>query len=559
MKTTLRISCTVMLSFFCVLKSEKCIVQDIKIANPYVAEGEPLGRHCFFYPTPDLENTPYNFSWYTSGNETPITKDPSSRIHQRGTKLWFIPARYEDSGLYECVIRYQNSTICYRNRIRILVVNDSAALCFNEKSSYNQTVPKGSAAKIVCSNTEDLGRELDFFSVRWYKECKAVQQDGRVFVLQSYLVINNVREDDKGKYECKITYTHLGNQYNVSRSIFVIVKANEPKKRTEILYPRNNTIEAELGSKIFTMCNVSSYRNSLNSITWKVNNTPVNFLFNGRIEEGFEKDFPVEGAWAYVVPLTINEVKNEDYDQRFVCQAGEVAAYFLIQRPPKNILGLIALVLLIFIPVLICALFKIELVLWYRKSCHPFLHKKVSDGKIYDAYVLYPKTDTQDCFALKVLPEVLEKKCGYNLFILGRDDLPGKAVVNVIDETIKQSRRLIIILVPGFQTYSISQGVPEEQIALYNALMSESAGLKVILIEMGKIEDYSSLPESIRYIKQKQGAIRWKGDLTKKHSYSANTKFWKKVRYRMPPGHQISPELPLVPTSLNTTETLVSF
>lgn len=133
------------------------------------------------------------------------------------------------------------------------------------------------------------------------------------------------------------------------------------------------------------------------------------------------------------------------------------------------------------------------------------------------------------------------------------------AVVNVIDETIKQSRRLIIILVPGFQTYSISQGVPEEQIALYNALMSESAGMKVILIEMGKIEDYSSLPESIRYIKQKQGAIRWKGDLTKKHSYSANTKFWKKVRYRMPPGHQVSPELPLVPTSLNTTETLVSF
>lgn len=60
-----------------------------------------------------------------------------------------------------------------------------------------------------------------------------------------------------------------------------------------------------------------------------------------------------------------------------------------------------------------------------------FAHSLVSDEKIYDAYVLYPKNResclySSDIFALKILPEVLERQCGYNLFILGRDDLPGE-------------------------------------------------------------------------------------------------------------------------------------
>lgn len=58
-------------------------------------------------------------------------------------------------------------------------------------------------------------------------------------------------------------------------------------------------------------------------------------------------------------------------------------------------------------------------------------HSLASDEKIYDAYVLYPKNResclySSDIFALKILPEVLERQCGYNLFILGRDDLPGE-------------------------------------------------------------------------------------------------------------------------------------
>lgn len=99
-----------------------------------------------------------------------------------------------------------------------------------------------------------------------------------------------------------------------------------------------------------------------------------------------------------------------------------------------------------------------------------------------------------------------------------------------------------MILVPGL---SSSEEAPEQNIAVYHALIPD--GMKTILIEMSKIKDYSHMPESIRYIKQKQGAIRWKGDIPKKDSSSANSSFWKKVRYRMPPEHQVFQELALMP------------
>src|SRR4029434_2643204 len=54
----------------------------------------------------------------------------------------------------------------------------------------------------------------------------------------------------------------------------------------------------------------------------------------------------------------------------------------------------------------------------------------VSDGKVYDAYVVYPREcvceDALSVFLSFTLPAVLEDQCGYKLFIHGRDDLPGE-------------------------------------------------------------------------------------------------------------------------------------
>lgn len=123
------------------------------------------------------------------------------------------------------------------------------------------------------------------------------------------------------------------------------------------------------------------------------------------------------------------------------------------------------------------------------------------------------------------------------------------AVVSIADETFKQSRRLMIIL--GSETFSCIQleDACEQQLALYSALIRDET--QVILIEMDGTQDYTSMPESIRYIKQKHGAIQWKGDFSEK-SCSANTRFWKNVRYQMPAKKKVSfSEVYLSPQTLN--------
>ncbi|XP_075594784.1 interleukin-1 receptor type 1 isoform X2 [Balearica regulorum gibbericeps] len=177
------------------------------------------------------------------------------------------------------------------------------------------------------------------------------------------------------------------------------------------------------------------------------------------------------------------------------------------------------------------------------------------DGKIYDACVLYTKSSRGrsfyrlETFVHRILPDVLEQQCGYNLFILGRDDSPGEAVVSVADETVKQSRRLMIILGSEASSCCLLEDTSEQQLAMYNALIRD--GIQVILIEIDEIQDYTSMPESIKYIKQKHGAIQWKGDFSEK-SCSANTRFWKYVRYQMPSGKKVSySEVYLLPLTLN--------
>lgn len=109
-------------------------------------------------------------------------------------------------------------------------------------------------------------------------------------------------------------------------------------------------------------------------------------------------------------------------------------------------------------------------------------------------------------------------------------------VVEVTNENIKQSRRLIIILVREASGFGWLSSSSEEQLVMHNALIQ--GGMKVVLLELERIPDEEKMPESIKFIKRKHGAIRWSGDFTEERSQSASTRFWKKVRYHMPAQQQ---------------------
>ncbi|XP_009081258.1 PREDICTED: interleukin-1 receptor type 1-like [Acanthisitta chloris] len=530
-----------------------------------VPDGQPLAIKCSLDKS--LKSGDYNLTWYKVGNQTAVPRDKLSRIHQHKNLIWFLPAMLEDSGDYECVISCRNLTSYRKMCTKVTVFERTDGLCLNEKFAVEEVIFTSSSAKVVCPHLDYFRNEENIQPVHWYKDCQ--QLEGKRFAYtNSDLIIFNVTVHDRGNYTCETTYTYGGKQYNISRDVSLIVEVSPPKRPPEISYPRNNSIEVELGSQVAVDCNTTGADGY--EVFWTGNGGYIDVFYMSRIfASSYEDGTSYDGRPTHSVKLIISEVNSEDYGQPFVCQAsnafGQVASYIILKHRDPDIQkwltgGLVSLLILTFITLIVYKVFKIDLVLWYRSSVCAITSKE--DGKIYDAYVLYAKSseDRSFCcletFVRRVLPDVLEKQCGYKLFILGRDDLPGEAVVSVADEALKQSRRLMIILGSETSSCCLLEDTSEQQLAMYNALIRD--GIQVILIEMDEIQDYTSMPESIKYIKQKHGAIQWKGDFSEK-SCSASARFWKHVRYQMPSRKKVSySEAYLLPLTLNNSATKAS-
>ncbi|XP_015266367.1 PREDICTED: interleukin-1 receptor-like 2 [Gekko japonicus] len=558
MKVTTLFSCSLTTVFLSSIKADQCSVYNwsSKLQH-FVLEGQPLAINCLPDKMLNLELEEHNLTWYRAGDHTPVLEDPHSRIQQRATFIWFLPAILEDSGSYECAIR--NSTHCSKMYFKLSVFQNTNGSCFNAKFALLQDVITASNSKIVCPNLDYFNDKPPILTILWYKDCKLIK-DRRFRPLDKFLMIANTTVEDQGNYTCQMPYYYMGKQYNVSRDISLEVRESPPRKPPEIFFPRNHSIEVELGSNIIIDCNTSGAE--VDHVFWTVNNSYIDHYYkhSKNVFEIYEKEIVLEGKPFLRVRLNISKVSDEEYENVFVCHAlnsfGQVAAHVTLRSKVPDFRGpLIGMFLVGFLlttaAILFYSFFKIDIILWYRSSRCPLTSKEVSDGKIYDAFVLYPTADTVarmysiDNFVLKLLPEVLERQCGYKLFIVGRDDLPGQAVVSVTEDTIKQSRRLMIILEPELSSCSRLEETSEQQIAVYNALVH--CGIKVILIEMEKIKNYTSMPESIQYIKQKHGAIRWKQDSAEK-SQLASTRFWKNVRYQMPLRRTVSlSEIHLLP------------
>eukprot|EP00076_Gallus_gallus_P047161 XP_416915.6 interleukin-1 receptor type 1 isoform X3 [Gallus gallus] len=553
-------SCKITTAFLSLIIAEKCGAYDVMFKHSLVPDGQPLVIKCSLEKSFSFKSGDCNLTWYKVGNKTAVPRDKLARIHQQKSLIWFLPAILEDSGNYECVISCRNLTSCSKMSTEVTVFERTDGLCLNEDFAVEEVVFTSSSARVVCPHLDHFRNEENILPVRWYKDCQLLEGKRFAF-LNSDLVIFNVTVQDQGNYTCKTTYTYNGKQYDIARDISLIVEVSPPKMPPEISYPQNNSIEVELGSEVTVDCNTTGADGF--EVFWTGNGVYNDVFYVSRIfARPYKEETAYDGRPMYSLKLIISEVHSEDYEQPFVCQAsnafGQVASYIILKHRVPDVPrwltgGLVSLLLLMFIILIVYKMFKIELVLWYRNSGCAFVSKE--DGKIYDACVLYTKGSggsnfcRLETFVLRILPSVLEQQCGYNLFILGRDDLPGEAVVSVADETFKQSRRLMIIL--GSETFSCVQleDASEQQLAMYSALIRDET--QVILIEMDGTQDYASMPESIRYIKQKHGAIQWKGDFSEK-SCSANTRFWKNVRYQMPAKKKVSfSEVYLSPHTLN--------
>ncbi|XP_042283254.1 interleukin-1 receptor type 1-like isoform X2 [Thunnus maccoyii] len=527
--------------------------------------------------SPDVFNftsVPYNITWYESKTGRELSNQPG-QILVRGETLWLFKVTQDDDGEYITIVR--TPTQCYRQTTRLEVNQPDAGKCVRPHKA-DQMLTNGVNSNLFCP-LKDKIKKLDSYnitsSIKWYKDCNLIVdgKDNITYWDKTKLMIKGVMPHHNGSYTCILTFTLGGVTGSVSETIDAWVKEDYCLV-PEVQEPANEIIKAEMGSSFKRRCLVFVPGGGwpMIDIFWLVRNE---FVFSTDPSDHFytsetrmwSQDSPRKGVWLERM-LMFSKLTEKDFNINYTCRAysdrGNPVGYFtLLPAEPDLILpmGLVfgGVTVLFITSVIVYYLFKVDIVLWFRRAFPIFYTNTDLDGKLYDAYVAYPQNcldgfnEQVETFALHTLPQVLEKACGYKLFIAGRDCLPGQAIVDSVDNNIQASRRLLLLYnastftgkshtssVSSYNNNNISKnsdginnnesktsdnnsmsfdgsdGVYSDMrqqlecvAAMHRALLD--ASLKVVLVELEKVTpaQLALFPESVRHLRKKQGAVCW--------------------------------------------------
>lgn len=526
----------------------QCMDSDKESFN--LLEGEAF----YFLPLdlPDNNFTDEEFKWYKNTSSftdnssiEEISANDSEPVHYHGGALFFLNLLTENSGFYTAR-HIKPSGQCHRYHVRIYVVktkNDSALLYGQiNNSDWNKRVPCPKPVMEIC--------EIMKGEFTWYKDFVFLEGDNK-----ADLRINNATKDHEGIYTCTCTWTHNHKVYNSSGSRRLIVKEQSIHRDPEILSALGEQY-ADEGFGIKLNCSVLCGTNVKPhcKASWNFSGIPKQTDGHNQTTEVAMMG-PSKNTISTAI-LTIEKVSARDFQAKFECIGRgfykSVSGIVTLKRRESIIPvvtgGLCVLFFCVFAAMLVKC-FAIDLALFFRPYFPLSSHN--IDARVYDAYVVYhmqsmdKATEESLCrFVTKDLPSVLEEKCGYRLFIHGRDDIPGEDRLELVEDRLKQSRRLMVILTPGLGSeskitdqnlappeYSVIGGF-DWQVGLHHALVQRE--MTVILIQLGDTEPqgYTHLPPGLQHLIRKSAPIRWPED--SRAAVAWNSRFWKRVRYLMP-------------------------
>ncbi|XP_017285669.1 interleukin-1 receptor type 1 [Kryptolebias marmoratus] len=598
---------------------ENCANYELQFERVFSVPGEVAMLNSTLL-SPDVLNfttIPYNITWYNLKTGQEMKNQTGQTLVVRET-LWFLNTTLDDAGEYVMILRTISK--CYMQSTKLEVNLPVSGECGRPLKTC-QDLTKGVSDILNCP-LKDYIDKLESYnipsSLKWYKGCDPILdgENGYTYIDSTKLIIAKVETENSGFYTCTLTFSLSDVEGSVSETIDATVR-DKYSLVPEVHEPANETIKAEKGSIFTTRCLVfvPGVGEPIVHVFWLVRDNFIDTNPSAHIytsEQRLWRQDEPKGVWLERW-LMISELRAEDFNINYTCRAysfrGNSAGYFTLLTADPNIILPIGLVfgsatVLFIISVIIYYIFRIEIVLWFRRTFPVLYTNKDWDGKLYDAYVTYPQPDTcgfseeVERFALHTLPEVLEKACGYKLFIAGRDCLPGQAIVDSVDENIKSSRRFLLLytastfiskrhtssvssnnnnvsknsdgkiesktsdgsslgLDGGDKVFSDTRQYLECVAAMHRALLEGS--LKVVLVELEEITpaQLALFPESVLHLRKKQGAVCWWKNLQKTQgrrtcvrwregeqkggedsplspSLSPSSRFWKEMRYHMP-------------------------
>ncbi|KAM6934573.1 interleukin-1 receptor type 1-like [Xenentodon cancila] len=529
-----------------------CFESDLEIFR--LIQGE-----AFYYEPLEIENPSYldeNFTWYKNGPVIEnITTDEKQQVHYHGGALFFFNLTAANAGSYTGK-QIKPSGKCVKYHVKIEVYDGKNREMLNYGSINNSYDNK----KIPCPGPVELICKTFNGNFTWFKDERLLPGEHK-----EYLRVKKASKDHEGIYICVCTWTHKDRVYNSSGSRRLNVLEKVRHHAVKILSPFYKEQFADEGYSIQLNCSVYCGTNVKHECDakWHIIGKESSQMKEYRQVEKTVMKKPSKDTISTAI-LTIDKVSAQDFQHQFVCVG--LGFYttnnFTLTLKPREtvfplIVGGVCVVLICVLAAVLIKSFAIDLALVFRPFIPLGRHDK--GEKAYDAYVIYQTQNldkaTEDkllWFVAKSLPSVLEDKCGYRLFIQGRDDMPGEDRLEQVESCMKQSRRLIVILTSGsgsgpesIDKHAASPSTSviggfDWQIGLHHALVQRE--MSVILIQLGDPgpQGYTHLPPGLQHLIRRSAPIRCPNNT--RVNVSWNSRFWKRVRYLMPvtPAKKIS-------------------
>ncbi|XP_038862298.1 interleukin-1 receptor-like 1 [Salvelinus namaycush] len=521
-----------------------------------VTEGEALSLPAYYDLSQLVWASVTEFTWYRNRTQE-LPSSEEERVHHHGPVLFFLPLLINDTDQYYTYWRKAADT-CHIFMTEVIVVKaqpfDHSVLFNNiSESAYNIAIPCPEPVEKLCQD----GKE----NLAWYKNFSPIPNESK-----RNLWVYGASKADEGIYTCVCTWEHNGTVLNTSASRRLKIQAPSASHPPQINLPRNGSTETtDLYTTKKLRCEAFCGQNIEDNchVWWEMNGVKVRSQQQGYSVNTTSEVEVSSMRSIFTAILTINTVTMKDLQSKFTCVAmnDQKWIYAVVTLKLRGFMFMCLCVVLVFFFLLAAVavkVFDIDLALFFRGvfKCYG----RSEDGKVYDAYVVYQMDgvdkDMEEKvyhFVSSVLPTVLEQKCGFRLFIHGRDDLPGEDRMELVEACMQLSRKLIVILTPSSSTWSASGGQGsfgcssslttaddyDCQVGLYQVLVHSE--MSVILIQLGDMGEggYTHLPPGLQHLVRKSAPLMWQEG--RRGSMLPNSSFWKRVRYMMPwPRHSTS-------------------